>query len=90
MQYITLIFHCAVKRLAKPYNDDLEQNIITLEFDDEAWISFSDLKIRLNPDTFESYINSGYNKMNDLLTSILKYHREKQEKQEKQESNNTL
>jgi predicted acylesterase/phospholipase RssA len=76
MQYLTLVFHCAVKRLTKSYNNNLDRNVITLEFEDESWISFNDLKVKLNPDTFDNYVNSGYNKMKSLLNTLSSYHQD--------------
>lgn len=47
--------------------NDNDKNIITLEFDDDVWFSFTELSIKFPSDKWVSYINLGYSKIKDVL-----------------------
>lgn len=67
LSYITVIINTTIKHLVKPYNDDLKNNVVTLELQDEAWISFSNMTISLPEQLLEQYILLGYNEMKKKL-----------------------
>jgi len=48
-------------------NDNLEKNIITIEFNDDNWFSIMDLKIIFPKENWVNYINMGYNKIKEKL-----------------------
>lgn len=52
--------------------NDSEKNIVTLEFDDDDWFSFTELSIKFPPEKWVSYINLGYNKIKDTLDDKFK------------------
>jgi predicted acylesterase/phospholipase RssA len=77
INYISLIFHTVIKRLTKEYKDDISKNILTLEFEDEGWISLSNLRIDISKDILERYISTGYQKMKKLLQGYETLHKKK-------------
>lgn len=67
VQYMTSLFHTVIKRLTKEYKPSVNNNIVTLEFEDEMWISLADFKVHIPNETLEHYINVGYTKMKEIL-----------------------
>lgn len=50
--------------------NDIEKNIITLEFDENDWFSFTELGVKFPPEKWVSYINFGYHKIKQEFTSL--------------------
>lgn len=48
-------------------NDNLEKNIVTIEFNDDSWFSLMDLKLIFPKENWVNYINIGYNKIKEKL-----------------------
>lgn len=65
--YISRIFSTAWKQLLKPYKDDLANNVVTIELQDEAWISLTDMKISLPSKCLSSNVMLGYEQMKAKL-----------------------
>lgn len=77
VDYITKIFQTVINRLTKEYTNDLNDNILTLQFEDEGWISFKGMRIDISRDTLEKYILTGYQEMKSLITEYEKLYEEK-------------
>lgn len=58
--YVNIIFTTAIKHLAKPYKDDLKNNVVTLELHDEPWISFTDMRLALPKCCLDANVLLGY------------------------------
>jgi predicted acylesterase/phospholipase RssA len=71
IEYLSLIYHTVTKRLSREYSNDLKNNVITLEFIDDSWISLEHFKIDLQDDKLTNYITRGYDKMKETLNNIL-------------------
>lgn len=67
IQYMTSLFHTIIKRLTKDYKSAMRQSIVTLEFEDEMWISLADFKVHLPTETLDNYVNVGYFKMKEII-----------------------
>jgi len=67
VQYMTSLFHTIIKRLTKEYTTDQNKNIVSLEFEDEFWISLVDFKVSLTNDMLIKYISFGYSNMKKML-----------------------
>lgn len=67
MQYIALILNIVTKQLTKSYKNDIQNNVVTLELEDEGWISLNDMKINVSKEILERYIYAGYVKMKDMI-----------------------
>lgn len=65
--YLSMIFHTVINRLGKPILNDLHNNIVTLQFEDEAWIPVSGLQVVVSKEMLEQYTSIGYTKMKELL-----------------------
>lgn len=65
--YLSLIFHTIISRLSKPYSSDFTNNIVTLQFKDEAWLPMSGLKVTITKEVLDKYTTIGYIKMKELL-----------------------
>lgn len=65
--YLSLIFHTIISRLSKPYSSDFSNNIVTLQFKDEAWLPMSGLKVTISKEVLDKYTSIGYTKMKELL-----------------------
>jgi predicted acylesterase/phospholipase RssA len=70
IDYISLLFNSVINRLSKDYNNELNDNVITLQFEDEGWIHFTGLKIIVPKDVLERFVVKGYEKMKSLLLKI--------------------
>lgn len=61
-QYMKFIFHSIISKVHQTSINNDENNVITLEFEDENnWFSFSDISISLSLEQLDSYIDMGYN-----------------------------
>jgi predicted acylesterase/phospholipase RssA len=67
LSYISMIFHTIINRLGKPVHNDLHNNIVTLQFEDEAWLPVSGLQVVVSREMLETYTSIGYTKMKELL-----------------------
>jgi predicted acylesterase/phospholipase RssA len=67
VQYMTSLFHTIIKRLTKEHTTDQNKNIVSLQFEDEFWISLVDFKVSLTNDMLSNYISFGYSNMKKLL-----------------------
>ena len=65
--YLNLILATALKQLVKPYKDDYHKNVVTLELQDETWISLSDMRITVPKRCLEANVCIGYEKMKTKL-----------------------
>jgi predicted acylesterase/phospholipase RssA len=77
VDYITKIFQTVTNRLTKEYTNELNDNILTLQFEDEGWISFKGMRIDISKETLEKYILTGYQKMKELIKEYEKLYEEK-------------
>mgnify|MGYP000411522423 CR=1 FL=1 len=77
VDYITKIFHTVINRLTKEYKNELNDNILTLQFEDEGWISFKGMRIDISKETLEKYILTGYQEMKLLITEFERLYDEK-------------
>lgn len=77
VDYITKIFQTVINRLTKEYTNELNDNILTLQFEDDGWISFKGMRINISKETLESYILIGYQKMKGLIKEYEKLYEEK-------------
>lgn len=67
VSYISMIFHTIINKLGKPIHNDLHNNVVTLQFEDEAWLPVSGLQVVVSRDMLEKYTSIGYTKMKELL-----------------------
>jgi predicted acylesterase/phospholipase RssA len=69
VSYISMLFHTIISRLVKPFHNSLQNNIVTIEFndDDGAWIPTNGLQVDVTKEMLEKYTTIGYKKMKDLL-----------------------
>jgi predicted acylesterase/phospholipase RssA len=67
VDYITKIFQTVINRLPKEYTNELNDNVLTLQFEDEGWISFKGMRIDISKDILEKYILTGYQEMKSLI-----------------------
>jgi predicted acylesterase/phospholipase RssA len=77
VDYITKVFQTVINRLTKEYTNELNDNILTLQFEDEGWISFKGMRIDISKETLEKYILTGYQKMKELIKEYEKLYEEK-------------
>ena len=77
IDYITKIFQTVINRLTKEYTNELNDNILTLQFEDEGWISFKGMRIDISKETLENYILIGYQKMKELIKEYEKLYEER-------------
>lgn len=77
VDYITKIFQTVINRLTKEYTNELNDNILTLQFEDEGWISFKGMRIEISKETLESYVLIGYQKMKELIKEYEKLYEER-------------
>lgn len=75
--YISKIFQTVINRLTKEYTNDLNDNILTLQFEEEGWISITGLRIEISKQILEKYILTGYEKMKSLINEYEKLYNEK-------------
>lgn len=67
ISYLSMIFHTVINRLGKPVHNDLHNNVVTLQFEDEAWLPISGLQVVVSRDMLEQYTSIGYTKMKEVL-----------------------
>ncbi len=69
LNYIMFMINSLVVKANNLYTNinDIEKNIITLEFDDDEWFSFTELHVKFPADKWVSYINLGYSKIKHIL-----------------------
>jgi NTE family protein len=61
LQYVRYIFNSLIEKFHKKSVNIEEQNVITLEFDDDdGWFTFSEVKFTLTKELLEKYIEMGY------------------------------
>lgn len=77
LDYIAKIFQTVINRLTKQYTNELNDNILTLQFEDEGWISFKSMRIDISKEILEKYILIGYQKMKELIKEYEKLYEEK-------------
>lgn len=77
VDYITKVFQTVINRLTKEYTNELNDNILTLQFEDEGWISFKGMRIDISKETLEKYILTGYQKMKELIKEYEKLYEER-------------
>lgn len=77
VDYITKIFQTVINRLTKDYTNELNDNILTLQFEDEGWISFKGMRIEISKEILESYVLIGYQKMKELIKEYEKLYEER-------------
>lgn len=65
--YANLILSTTLNQLTKPYNDDLQNNVVTIELRDESWICMNNMQICLPNQPIETIINVGYEQMKGKL-----------------------
>lgn len=77
VDYITKVFQTVINRLTKEYTNELNDNILTLQFEDEGWISFKGMRIDISKETLEQYVLTGYQEMKTLIKEYEKLYEEK-------------
>lgn len=68
--YIFFIVNSIISKSSKSINN-LENNIITMDFDDDDWFSIMELKIKFPKENWVPYINYGYTSIKDKLEQNL-------------------
>jgi predicted acylesterase/phospholipase RssA len=77
VNYITKIFQTVINRLTKEYKNELSDNVLTLQFEDEGWISFKGMRIDIPKEILEKYIVTGYQEMKSLIIEYERLYEEK-------------
>lgn len=77
INYIAKLFQTVINKLTKEYTNELDDNILTLQFEDEGWISISGLRIEISKQTLEYYIYTGYQKMKSLINEYEKLYNDR-------------
>ncbi len=67
LSYIYLVLDLAMRRLERPFPNDLKNNVVFLELHDENWISITDFKIKLPEKQLQHYIRKGYEEMRKCI-----------------------
>ena len=68
LEYTRFLIYSVIEKLNRKNINDLDRNIVTLEFDgDEPIISTSNLKINLTKEQIENYVDFGYDKIRNIL-----------------------
>jgi predicted acylesterase/phospholipase RssA len=65
--YASLILSTTLNQLTRPYNDDLKNNVVTIELHDEAWICLTNMRLCLPKQPIETMVNIGYEQMKNKL-----------------------
>ena len=73
--YISMLFHAVINQLNKPYETNLEKNVVTLRFQDDTWIPVSGLQVVVSRELLDKYTSIGYVKMKELLTEYEKLYK---------------
>lgn len=77
IDYILKVFQTVINRLTKEYTNELNDNILTLQFEDEGWISLKGMRIDISKETLERYVLTGYQKMKELIKEYERLYEEK-------------
>ena len=71
LSYIYLILHVTMRRLERPFPNDLSNNVVCLELQDDDWVSINDFKIKLPEKQIKQYLLKGYEEMQKCMQSYL-------------------
>lgn len=71
MEYIKYIISSVMNKLCnKILEDNKDDNMITLEFEDDNWFSLMDMSIRIPEEMITNYIDIGYQKIKERLSNL--------------------
>lgn len=69
MEYITFIICSVMNKLSsKMIEDNKDDNMISLEFEDDNWFSLMDMTIKIPVDMIKNYIDIGYTKIKERMS----------------------
>lgn len=66
MEYVFFLMNTMIEKANNKSINDLEKNIVTIDFEDDGWISFKDLKINFPKEKMKEYIKLGYDSIKSL------------------------
>lgn len=71
IEYIKFIIFSVMDKLAdKMIEDNTVDNIISLDFEDDDWLSLLDLSIKIPEERVDDYVRAGYEKIKAKLTDL--------------------
>lgn len=68
--YINFIVNSLVEKVNSKILNDIEKNIIIMDFIEDDWFSLTELKLKFPKENWVSYINMGYKNIKDKLEII--------------------
>lgn len=71
LSYIYMILQLTMRRLERPFPNDLQNNVVSLELHDDNWVSIDDFKIKLPQNQLEQYVSRGYEEMKRCMHPFL-------------------
>ncbi len=68
LNYLMFMINSLIDKANIVYSFDVEKNIVTIDFEEDEWISFTELGVKFPPEKWVNYINLGYAKIKQSLS----------------------
>ena len=71
MEYIKFVIFSVIDKLSyKTIEDNKDANIISLDFEDDDWLSLLDMSIKIQAEKIHAYIDVGYRQISDKMSNM--------------------